>query len=53
MENIRNKYKVHLDEKKDNKKKTEKQSYDIASHPFGAEEMLLAKELKELDRDER
>ena len=51
MENIREKYKVELDNKKEKcKKKIAETSYDVASYPFGAEEMLLNDELKELDR---
>lgn len=53
MENIRDKYKVELDKRKKDKKIIEKKNFDIASYPFGAEEMLLNRELKELDRDER
>ena len=50
MDNIREKYKVELDSKKDkDKKKVEKTSYDVASYPFGADEMLLNRELKEFD----
>jgi len=49
MGNIREKYKVEPDNKKD--KKIEKTSYDVASYPFGAEEMLLNAELRNLDKD--
>lgn len=52
MENIREKYKVELDKKEKDKKKIERQRCDIASYPFGAEEMLLNQELKELDERE-
>ena len=54
MENIREKYKVELDSKKDkDKKKVEKTIYDVASYPFGAEEMLDLRDIEELDRDDR
>ena len=52
MGNIREKYKVELDSKKgkkEDKKKLERTSYDVASYPFGAEEMLLDLEFKKKD----
>lgn len=51
MEDIRKKYKVESKEK--DKEKNNREHYDVASYPFGAEEMLLKEELKELDGEER
>ena len=48
MGNIRQKYKVEP-KKKEEKKKIEPTGCDVAAYPFGAEEMLLNAELKELD----
>lgn len=50
MSNMREKIKV---DPKETKKKEEKRKYDMAAYPFGAEEMLLKAELKDLDRDDR
>ena len=53
MGNIREKYRVELDSRKGKKeqdnKKTDRTSYDVASYPFGAEEMLLDLEFKKKD----
>lgn len=35
-----------------NDKKNNKEQYDIASYPFGAEEMLLKMELNKLDKED-
>lgn len=63
MSNIREEYKVNptqeykgnptQDSKASQNTELKKQPYDIASYPFGAEEMLLNAELKNLDGEER
>ena len=56
MGNIREKYRVEVDSKKtkkeQDKKNIERTSYDMASYPFGAEEMLLNIELKNHLKDD-
>lgn len=56
MGNIREKYRVEIDSKNpkkdENNKKRNETSYDVASYPFGAEEMLLDLEFKKGARGE-